>query len=95
MPESDLAHSFPVVITIDSDSDKEIENIEFDSSITWTGTTQINEKENDFPSSFLEMIECEDIERVSKETGIAAKNYSFTTTRRVLDGHIRNAEIEL
>ncbi|KAK4816007.1 hypothetical protein QYF61_010875 [Mycteria americana] len=51
---SNLAHSFPVVITIDSDSDMELESIEFDSSITWTGTSQINEKENESPSSFLE-----------------------------------------
>ena len=59
---SNSALSFPVVITIDSDSDKELEHIEFDSSITQTGTSQINEKENKSPSSFLGMTEYEDIQ---------------------------------
>lgn len=50
---NNLAHSFPVVITVDSDGVKEQESIEFDSSITWTGTAQINEKEKECLSILL------------------------------------------
>ncbi|XP_013812999.2 E3 ubiquitin-protein ligase Topors isoform X3 [Apteryx mantelli] len=92
---SNLVHSSPVVITIDSDSDKEPESIECDSSITWTGSTQINERENESLSSFLGETECKDVFRVSKETGVADKNCSIATTREDLDGDIRNIDVEL
>ncbi|XP_017671923.1 PREDICTED: E3 ubiquitin-protein ligase Topors isoform X1 [Lepidothrix coronata] len=84
---SNSAHSSPVVITIDSDSSKEPESTEWDSSITWTGTTLKNEGENESPSSFLRT-RCE-------ETGEADKKYSIPTTREDLDGDIRNADVKL
>ncbi|XP_068278905.1 LOW QUALITY PROTEIN: E3 ubiquitin-protein ligase Topors [Nyctibius grandis] len=89
------AHCSPVVITIDSDSSKEPENTECESSITWAGTTQINERENETPSSFLEGTRCEDVYRVGEETGGAAKNYSVPARRGDLDGDVRNADVEL
>ncbi|KAM6226273.1 E3 ubiquitin-protein ligase Topors isoform 2-T2 [Spheniscus humboldti] len=92
---SNSAHSSPVVITIDSDSSKEPESTECDSSITWTGTAQINERENESPSSFLGMTGCEDVYRVGEETGGAAKKYSIPTRRGDLGGDIRNADVEL
>ncbi|XP_050769606.1 E3 ubiquitin-protein ligase Topors isoform X2 [Gymnogyps californianus] len=92
---SNSAHSSPVVITIDSDSSKEPESTERDSSITWTGTTQINERENKSPSSFLGRTGCEDVYRVGEETEGAAKKYSIPTGRGDLDGDVRNADVEL
>lgn len=85
---SNSVHSSPVVITIDSDSSKEPENTEWDSSITWTGTAQINERENESPSSFLRRTGCEETGEVDKQYGIAA-------TRENLDGGIRNADVKL
>ncbi|XP_035420468.2 E3 ubiquitin-protein ligase Topors [Cygnus atratus] len=89
-------HSSPVVITIDSDSGKEPESTECDSSVTWTGATRLNERENESPSSLLGMTGCEDVYRVSEETGEAAKKYSIPTGRRDFDGDIdmRNADAE-
>ncbi|KAJ7423843.1 hypothetical protein BTVI_08533 [Pitangus sulphuratus] len=84
---SNSAHSSPVVITIDSDSSKEPESTEWDSGVTWTGTTQRNERENESPSSFLRT-GCE-------EAGGADKKYSISTTREDLDGDIRNADVKL
>ncbi|XP_056181363.1 E3 ubiquitin-protein ligase Topors [Falco biarmicus] len=92
---SNTAHSSPVVITIDSDSSKEPESTECDSSVTWTGTTQINERENESPSSFLGRTGCEDIYRVGEGTGGAAKKCSIPTRRGGLDGDIKNADVEL
>ncbi|XP_069735877.1 E3 ubiquitin-protein ligase Topors [Phaenicophaeus curvirostris] len=92
---SNSTHSSPVVITIDSDSSKEPESTECDSSITWTGTTQINEKGNESPSSFLGRMGCDDVYRVGEETGGAAKKYSIPTGRGDLDGDIRNADVKL
>nr|XP_021380683.2 E3 ubiquitin-protein ligase Topors [Lonchura striata domestica] len=85
---SNSVHSSPVVITIDSDSSKEPESTEWDSSITWTCTTQINEKETESPSSFLRRTG-------SEETGGVDKKYGMPTTRENLDGGIRNAEVKL
>ncbi|XP_054253378.1 E3 ubiquitin-protein ligase Topors [Indicator indicator] len=70
---SNSAHSSPVVITIDSDSSKEPESTECDSSVTWTGTTQINEKENESLSFYRERTECEDFHKAGEKTGGAAK----------------------
>ncbi|XP_074712115.1 E3 ubiquitin-protein ligase Topors [Strix uralensis] len=92
---SNSAHSSPVVITIDSDSSKEPESTERDSSITWTGTTQINERENESPSSFLRKTGCEDVYRVGEKTGEAAKKCNIPTRRGGLDGGIRNADVEI
>ncbi|XP_042643969.1 E3 ubiquitin-protein ligase Topors [Tyto alba] len=92
---SNSAHSSPVVITIDSDSSKELESTERDSSITWTGTTRINERENESPSSFLGKTACEDVSRVDEETGEAAKKCSIPTRSGELDGDIGNADVEL
>lgn len=92
---SNSAHSSPVVITIDSDSSKEPESTERDSSITWTGTTQINEGENESPSSFPAMSGDGDLYRVGEKTGGAAKSYSIPTRRGDLDGDIRNADVKL
>uniref|UniRef100_A0A8D0KR64 E3 ubiquitin-protein ligase Topors n=1 Tax=Strix occidentalis caurina TaxID=311401 RepID=A0A8D0KR64_STROC len=44
---SNSAHSAPVVITADGDSSEEPEGTESDSSVTGTGTTRINERENE------------------------------------------------
>ncbi|KAM6036230.1 uncharacterized protein LJ206_001275 [Theristicus caerulescens] len=71
------------------------QSTECDSSITRIGTTQINERENKFPSSFVGMIGCRDFYRISKETGEAAKNYSITTSRWDLGGDVRNADVGL
>ncbi|KAM4879031.1 E3 ubiquitin-protein ligase Topors isoform 1-T1 [Sylvia borin] len=84
---SNSVHSSPVVITIDSDSSKEPETTEWDSSITWTGTAQINERENESPSSFLRRTGCEETVEVDKKYGIPA-------TRENLDGGIRNADVK-
>ncbi|XP_052634101.1 E3 ubiquitin-protein ligase Topors [Harpia harpyja] len=92
---SNSAHSSPVVITIDSDSSKEPESTERDSSITWTGTTRINERENESPSSFLGVTGDGDVYRVGEKTGGAAKSYSIPTRRGDLDGDIRNADVKL
>ncbi|XP_010154857.1 PREDICTED: E3 ubiquitin-protein ligase Topors [Eurypyga helias] len=92
---SNSAHSSPVVITIDSDSSKEPESAECDSSVTWTGTTQINDRENESLSSFLGRTGCEDDNRVGEETGEAAKKYSIPTRKGAFDGDIRNAEAKL
>nr|XP_010304935.1 PREDICTED: E3 ubiquitin-protein ligase Topors [Balearica regulorum gibbericeps] len=92
---SNLAHSSPVVITIDSDSSKEPESTECDSSITWMGRTQINERENESPSSFLGRTGCEDVYKVGEETGGAAEKYSVPTRKGDLDGDMRNADVEL
>ncbi|XP_035169849.1 E3 ubiquitin-protein ligase Topors-like [Oxyura jamaicensis] len=86
-------HSSPMVITIDSDSGKEPESTECDSSVTWTGTTRLNERGNESPSPLLGMTGWEDVYRVSKETGEAAKKYS-NPARRDFDGDIRNAGTE-
>ncbi|KAM6034170.1 E3 ubiquitin-protein ligase Topors isoform 2-T2 [Chlamydotis macqueenii] len=91
---SNSAHSSPVVITIDSDSSKEPENTECNSSITWIGTTQMSEREDKSSSSFLERTECEDIYGVGEETGGAAQNYSIPARRGDLDGDIKNANLE-
>ncbi|XP_066469373.1 E3 ubiquitin-protein ligase Topors [Tiliqua scincoides] len=53
--------SSPVVITIDSDSDKDIEtqnNTECDSNISWHSTVQQNERETESPSSPIESRDC-------------------------------------
>ncbi|XP_053151806.1 E3 ubiquitin-protein ligase Topors isoform X2 [Hemicordylus capensis] len=53
--------SSPVVITIDSDSDKDPEiqdNIECDSSISWSPTMQQNDRATEFPSPLLETRDC-------------------------------------
>ncbi|NXP32475.1 TOPRS ligase, partial [Leiothrix lutea] len=85
---SNSVHSSPVVIMIDSDSSKEPESTEWDSSITWTGTAQINERENESPSSFLRRTGCE-------ESGGVDKTYDIPATRENLDGGIRNADVKL
>lgn len=85
---SNSVHSSPVVITIDSDSSKEPESTEWDSSITWTGTTQINERENESPSSFLRRTGCEETGEVDKKCGIP-------DTRENLDGGVRNTDVKL
>lgn len=85
---SNSVHSSPVVITIDSDSSKEPESTEWDSSITWTGTAQIYERESESPSSFLRRTGCE-------ETGGVDKKYGISATREDLDGGIKNADIKL
>ncbi|KAM6302246.1 E3 ubiquitin-protein ligase Topors-like [Podargus strigoides] len=92
---SNSSHSSPVVITIDSDSSKEPESTECDSSITWTGTTQKKERGNDSPSAFPGRSGGEDVHRVGEETGGAARNSSLPTRRGDLDGDIRNADVEL
>ncbi|XP_054666629.1 E3 ubiquitin-protein ligase Topors [Grus americana] len=92
---SNSAHSSPVVITIDSDSSKEPESTECDSSITWMDRTQINERENESPSSFLGRTGCEDVYKVGEETGGAAKKYSVPTRKGDLDGDMRNADVKL
>ncbi|XP_061213727.1 E3 ubiquitin-protein ligase Topors [Neopsephotus bourkii] len=91
---SNLTHSSPPVITIDSDS-RELQIDGSCSSITWTGTTQISEKGNEFPSSVLGRRESEDVYRVAEETEEVAKKLSIPTRRGNLDGDIRNAEVEL
>lgn len=78
------SHSSPVVITIDSDSDKETgiqENTECDSSISWTTTTQLNERENETPSPVLGTSDCKDEYTVDDESGLLDKDSSITTTR--------------
>ncbi|XP_074389762.1 E3 ubiquitin-protein ligase Topors isoform X2 [Zonotrichia albicollis] len=86
---SSSVHSSPVVITIDSDSSsKEPESTEWDSSITWTGTTQINERENESPSSFLRRTGC-------GETAEVDKKYDIPDTRENLDGGVRDADVKL
>ncbi|NXL80077.1 TOPRS ligase, partial [Leptocoma aspasia] len=85
---SNSVHSSPVVITIDSDSSKEPEGTEWDSSVTWTGTTQINDRENESPSSFLRRTGCE-------ETGGVDKKYGIPATRESLDDGVRNADVKL
>lgn len=84
---SNSVHSSPVVITIDSDSSKELESTAWDSSITWTGTTQINERASESPSSFLRRTVCE-------EAGGVDKKYSIPTTRDNVDDDIRNADVK-
>ncbi|NXC14212.1 TOPRS ligase, partial [Corythaeola cristata] len=93
--ESNSARYSPVVITIDSDSSKEPESTECDSSIAWTGTTQINERGNEPLSSFPEKAGCGDVYRAGEKTGGAAKKYSIPTRRGDLDGDIRNADVKL
>ncbi|XP_031465795.1 E3 ubiquitin-protein ligase Topors-like [Phasianus colchicus] len=92
---SSSTHSSPVVITIDSDSSKEPESTECDSSVTWTGTTHLNERECESLSSFLGITGCEDVYRVSKETSGVVKKYSTPTRGMDLDGDIRNTGGEL
>lgn len=92
---SNSPHSSPVVITIDSDSSKEPESTECDSSVTWTGTTHLNERECESPSSFLGITGCEDVYRVSKETREVVKEFSIPDRGRDLDADIRNAGAEL
>uniref|UniRef100_A0A452IBC5 E3 ubiquitin-protein ligase Topors n=1 Tax=Gopherus agassizii TaxID=38772 RepID=A0A452IBC5_9SAUR len=78
------SHSSPVVITIDSDSDKETgiqENTECDSSISWTTTTQLNERENETPSPVLGTSDCKHEYTVDGESGLLDKDSSITTTR--------------
>lgn len=84
------------MITIDGDHEKEPQRTECDSSFTWTGIAQINERENESPSSFPGITRCNSVYRGSKETCCrgAGKNYSITTRRRDLDGDIRNADVE-
>lgn len=86
----------PAVITIDSDREKEPQRTECNSNITWTGTAQINEMENESPSSFPWMTGCKSVYRSSKEACCRgpAKNYSISTRRRDLDSDIKNADIE-
>ncbi|KAM6392256.1 E3 ubiquitin-protein ligase Topors [Rhynochetos jubatus] len=88
------AHSSPVVITIDSDSSKEPESTECDGSVTWTGTTQIKDRENESPP-FLGRTGCEDSNRVGEETGEAAKKYNIPTRKGDIDGDIRNVDARL
>ncbi|XP_059689803.1 E3 ubiquitin-protein ligase Topors isoform X1 [Gavia stellata] len=92
---SNSAHSSPVVITIDSDSSKEPESNECDSSITWAGATQIPERENESPSSFSGRAGCEGVYRVGEGTGGAVEKYSIPTGRGDLGSDIRNADVEL
>lgn len=92
---SNSTHSSPVVITIDSDSSKEPESTECDSSVTWTGTTHLNERECESPTSFLGITGCEDIYRVSKETRGLVKKCSVPTRGRDLDGDVGNPGGEL
>ncbi|XP_010001229.1 PREDICTED: E3 ubiquitin-protein ligase Topors [Chaetura pelagica] len=91
---SNLAQSSPVVITIDSDSSKEPESTECDSSVTWTGTSQINEGGNESPPSSLGKTGCGDVYRVGEETEIAARKSSVPTSRGDLDGDIKNAAVK-
>ncbi|XP_071586570.1 E3 ubiquitin-protein ligase Topors isoform X1 [Heliangelus exortis] len=91
---SNSAHSSPVVITIDSDSSKEPESTEYDSSVTWTGTTRINKGENESPSSLLRRAGCGDVYRAGEETGEPASESTFPARREVLDGDVRNADGE-
>ncbi|XP_063996262.1 E3 ubiquitin-protein ligase Topors isoform X2 [Pogoniulus pusillus] len=89
---SNSAHSSPVVITIDSDSSKEPESMECDSSVAWTGTTEVNEKENESPSFCQTRTECEDVYRVGEETGEAAK--TSIPTRADSDGDHKSADVQ-
>ncbi|XP_051499344.1 E3 ubiquitin-protein ligase Topors [Apus apus] len=91
---SNSAHSSPVVITIDSDSSKEPESTECDSSVTWTGKSQINQGGNESPSSSLGKTGCGDVYRVGEETGGAARKSSVPTSRGDLDGDIKNAAVK-
>ncbi|XP_061487953.1 E3 ubiquitin-protein ligase Topors-like isoform X2 [Rhineura floridana] len=79
-------YSSPVVITIDSDSDKDTEiqeNTECDSSISWSPTIQQNEREVESPSSLLETRDC-NYDRVD-ELESMDKDSSVTTTMKVVD----------
>ncbi|XP_061875033.1 E3 ubiquitin-protein ligase Topors isoform X2 [Colius striatus] len=89
------AHSSPMVITIDSDSSKEAESTECDRNITWTGTTRINERGNESPSSFLGRTGCGDVYRVDGEAGGAAKKHGIPSRKGDLNDDIRNADLEL
>lgn len=91
---SNLSHSSPPVITIDSDS-RELQIDGSCSSVTWTGTTQVSERGKESPSSVLGRRESEDVYRVVEETEEVAKKLSIPTRRGNLDGDIRNAEVEL
>ncbi|XP_009894172.1 PREDICTED: E3 ubiquitin-protein ligase Topors [Charadrius vociferus] len=92
---SNSSHSSPVVITIDSDSSKEPESIECDSSINWTGITLRKERENESPSSFVGRTGCEDVYKLGEETEGAAKKYSLPTRRGHLDSDIKNADVKI
>ncbi|XP_010017629.1 PREDICTED: E3 ubiquitin-protein ligase Topors [Nestor notabilis] len=92
---SNSSHSSPPVITIDSDSSRELQIDGSCSSITWTGTTQISERGNESPSSDLGRRGSEDVYRVVEETEGVAKKFSIPTRRGNLDGDTRNAEVEL
>ncbi|XP_067409301.1 E3 ubiquitin-protein ligase Topors [Emydura macquarii macquarii] len=92
------SHSSPVVITIDSDSDKETgirENTECDSSISWTTTTQLNEREDETPSPDLGTSNCKDVYAVAGESGLLDKDYGIPTTRGDLGGDTGNVDGQL
>lgn len=92
---SSSAHSSPMVITIDSDSSKEPEITGCDSSVTWTGTTWVNERGNESPSSFPGRTGCGDVHRAGEETGGAAEKDIIPTRRGDLDSDVRNADASL
>lgn len=89
--------SSPVVITIDSDSDKDFEtqdNTECDSSISWHSTVQQNERDTESPSSLIESQDCsylqtDEIENIDKDCSCHRtdeienidKDCNVTTTR--------------
>uniref|UniRef100_A0A8D0G8D4 E3 ubiquitin-protein ligase Topors n=1 Tax=Sphenodon punctatus TaxID=8508 RepID=A0A8D0G8D4_SPHPU len=76
----------PVVITIDSDSDaSEIqENTECDSSISWTTTTQLNERENASPSP-LRTNDFKDVYAIADDTETLDKDCGIPATKRDTD----------
>ncbi|XP_074850149.1 E3 ubiquitin-protein ligase Topors isoform X2 [Carettochelys insculpta] len=85
------SHSSPVVITIDSDTDKETgtqENTECDSSISWTTTTQLNET----PSPILGTSDGKDEYTEAGESGLLDKDSSINTTRGDLDNDTGNVD---
>nr|XP_025037861.1 E3 ubiquitin-protein ligase Topors [Pelodiscus sinensis] len=87
------SHSSPVVITIDSDSDKETaiqENTECDSNISWTTTTQIYERDNETPSPVLGTSDCKDEDTVAGEGGLLDKDSCINITRGDLADEIGN-----
>ncbi|XP_006025031.1 E3 ubiquitin-protein ligase Topors isoform X2 [Alligator sinensis] len=88
----------PVVITIDSDSDKEVgirETVECDSSVSWTTITQLNERENESPSSLLDTSNHKDVYAVTGETAISNKDRCITNSRKDLADDIGNVDLRL
>uniref|UniRef100_A0A8C8RFC7 E3 ubiquitin-protein ligase Topors n=1 Tax=Pelusios castaneus TaxID=367368 RepID=A0A8C8RFC7_9SAUR len=92
------SHFSPVVITIDSDSDKETgiqENTECESSISWTTTTQLNEREDETPSPDLGTSNCKDVYAIPDESGLLDKDCGITTARGDLGDDTGNVDSQL